>query len=305
MQMKRLLALSLVAFAAHWPTSAVLADSLTLSGNSSISCTVLQESSSYVTILWDDELVRLDRREVQEIRKSPPQSALTISAAETGIPKYSDIIRALAKQSWAVDLQQIPATVIDVGSLRHIPYKSHRVASECEINVYGDPAHPACVEVGLLGKYLNHDLAKQRCIEFAASLMGDATRREIVLAMKREQDLIVSERLTFEITPPTATDAYGGWWISIYNESALEKMRARRDELEEITTEYRRPPESVAPALTPAAPAAKFDSWHPSDFQYARVPKSSSSNTSSGGRVYVRGYYRKDGTYVHPHTRSK
>lgn len=30
----------------------------------------------------------------------------------------------------------------------------------------------------------------------------------------------------------------------------------------------------------------------------------SSSGSSSGGTVYVKGYYRKDGTYVSPHTRS-
>lgn len=29
------------------------------------------------------------------------------------------------------------------------------------------------------------------------------------------------------------------------------------------------------------------------------------SSGSSGGDVYVRGYYRRDGTYVHPHTRSR
>ena|SRR5687767_13513050 len=31
---------------------------------------------------------------------------------------------------------------------------------------------------------------------------------------------------------------------------------------------------------------------------------SNSSSSSSGGTVYVKGYYRKDGTYVRPHTRS-
>jgi endonuclease YncB( thermonuclease family) len=37
---------------------------------------------------------------------------------------------------------------------------------------------------------------------------------------------------------------------------------------------------------------------------YISTP-SSSSSSSSGGRVHVRGYYRKDGTYVRSHTRSR
>jgi hypothetical protein len=31
--------------------------------------------------------------------------------------------------------------------------------------------------------------------------------------------------LTIEITPKTAPDAYGAWWISLYNRKALAKVR--------------------------------------------------------------------------------
>lgn len=36
-----------------------------------------------------------------------------------------------------------------------------------------------------------------------------------------------------------------------------------------------------------------------------RAPTSSYSSPYTGDRVQVRGYYRKDGTYVRPHTRSR
>ncbi|HEY4278967.1 MAG TPA: hypothetical protein VGM91_12135 [Conexibacter sp.] len=36
---------------------------------------------------------------------------------------------------------------------------------------------------------------------------------------------------------------------------------------------------------------------------HSYVPSTSSKSTSSGGTVHVRGYYRKDGTYVHSYTR--
>jgi hypothetical protein len=42
-----------------------------------------------------------------------------------------------------------------------------------------------------------------------------------------------------------------------------------------------------------------------STYTYARVSSSSGRSTSSsGGTVQVKGYYRKNGTYVKPHTRS-
>jgi len=41
--------------------------------------------------------------------------------------------------------------------------------------------------------------------------------------------------------------------------------------------------------------------WYVRDL---KVKSSSSSSSTSGGAVHVKGYYRKDGTYVKPHTRS-
>lgn len=48
------------------------------------------------------------------------------------------------------------------------------------------------------------------------------------------------------------------------------------------------------------------DARRPSYRPTSVIPGNSSSNSSSssGGQVNVKGYYRKDGTYVRPHTRS-
>ena len=40
-------------------------------------------------------------------------------------------------------------------------------------------------------------------------------------------------------------------------------------------------------------------------FKVLKEKKKSSRYRSSGGTVHVKGYYRKDGTYVRPHTRRK
>jgi hypothetical protein len=88
--------------------------------------------------------------------------------------------------------------------------------------------------------------------------------------------------------------------VSVYGEPELDKVRASDKELKAITVSK----ESVAEKKTATKPLASDDEqlgqWNGDDLRYARSGKSK----SSGGSVYVRGYTRKDGTYVQPHTRS-
>ena len=76
---------------------------------------------------------------------------------------YTDINRKGKLPSWRViandlrthdaikSLVEIPATVIDVGDFKNVPYKSFRVNNEVELNIYGDPENPAGVELGIYG----------------------------------------------------------------------------------------------------------------------------------------------------------
>lgn len=129
-------------------------------------------------------------------------------------------------------------------------------------------------------------------------------------------DLKKAGRLTFEVTPPTAEDSYGGWWVSVYDEAELDSSRASPTELEDITVAKKdvaaseagpaaggspNPLVGAAPGQTPtggASPTPGPGAWTADDLKAARP------GGGSGDRVYVHGYTRKDGTYVHPHTRS-
>ena len=183
-------------------------------------------------------------------------------------------------------LRQIPATVIDVGACCGTCHKSQRVAEDCEVNVYGDPASPAGVEVGLQGRYLNDDQVKARCIEF----MARCCRRlkTDLLAMNREKSRLEKGPLTLEVTPPTDDDAYNAWWISVYNTSALGRSRAScRGVGRGDRGPSRVPGEAPASQGGSEGPDARRampvdQTWAADDFRYARpvvrVP-----------RVYIRG----------------
>ena len=228
---------------------------------------------------------------------------------------------AIAKdQVWGTNLLHIPSTVIDKGVLRDIPYSSLR-SDDYELNVYGDPIDPCCVELGIYNELVKSEQAKQNCIEYILAILYLQDDRSIVRALNLQKDTQRRSGLTFEVTPETAEDSYGGWWVSVYDEQKIEKSRGSRAELDEISESkvmveapvHVAEPSTSAPTTVPVAiasppPQQVAPSWTPSELKSSRPSPSSSyssSSSSSSGRVYVKGYYRKNGTYVRPYTRSR
>jgi hypothetical protein len=244
-------------------------------------------------------------------------------------------------------LRQIPATVIDTGVMRHVPYQSYRCGEDYELNVYGDPDDPAGIEIGIYRALLGSDAAKRNCVQFVAGLMRDAADATAVRSVDLAKGSVTRDGLTIEVTPSTAEDAYGGWWVSVYEERKLDAVRATPKELDAITVAKAEAPvepkqeSAPPPAGTPSpAPVRERTSspneprgasaedevdvltrWSASDLRNARprtspaparptVPRTTGgsgvgTSGSGGDRVYVRGYYRNDGTYVRGHTRSR
>jgi len=215
------------------------------------------------------------------------------------LPARARVLELVRSTAWGKSATEIPATLVDMGILRYVPYSSYS-SGDFEINVYGDPAAPCCVEIGMAKNNRFAFTAKVGCLDAMGALLEDEDDRQFLGELKTKEDKRVRDGLTFEITPPTAEDAYGGWWISIYYERQLDKSRATPAEIKEITE----------PAV-PRPPAANLDQppvarTDPTRSQF--VDSYSGYSFTEGrktGPVYVREYYRKDGTYVRAHTRSR
>jgi hypothetical protein len=204
----------------------------------------------------------------------------------------SRVLQSATKQSWSKGFKQIPSTVIDKGVLRDIPYTSYR-AGEVEVNVYGDPQAPVCVEIGIHGSLLKSDEAKKACQAFMLGLLDDAADRETLTSLKLQTGKKVRASLTFEITPPEAADAYGGWWISVYNETLLDRSRATPEEMKALTTS--RSEVKKAAAETGLAPeGAAAGRWAADDLADARKTKEAEETQ----RVYKPTITKKEGKYV-------
>lgn len=116
--------------------------------------------------------------------------------------------------------------------------------------------------------------------------------RQALLSLKQETGQVERNGLTLEITPPTAPDAYGGCWVSVYDTRALEAARpspssSRRSR----STRARQSPKRGSPIRWTGSPRSSR-SPGPRPAQKDRT-------------VYVKGYTPKDGTYVSAHTRSR
>jgi len=253
---------------------------------------VLQQDDDGVQIQTKTGTVRYPTSMVKEVRREDAELS-------TGrIPSWVTIISQLTTNEWAHEIKQIPATVIDNGSLRNVPYISFRCnTGGYEINIYGDLNKPACVEMGVIGYLVKNNQAKTNCQNFICSVLTSDSDKEFVQALKWNARAFTTNDLTFEITSPEEPDAYGGWWISVYNEDEIEKARASGAELLAITQPKIKPaPVVAAPLPTPTAPVEN-DAWTASDISTYSRP-TANATSSGGGSVYVHSYHRTDGTYV-------
>jgi len=212
------------------PDSLVLKDGRTVHGliiKNSVDAVLLQEEFGE-TSYPKSEIVRIRDEsdigiEFTDLNRKGDLPAWRVMANDL---RASDNIKSLV---------EIPATTIDEGVFKNVPYKSFRVNRDLELNVFGDPNDPAGIEVGIYGGRsgdvkLRHQLR--------AYLAGYLTTREEIRALygiDLEGGLAKAGDLEVEITPKTAPDAYGAWWISLYNKKDLNALRMSDAAYRELT----------------------------------------------------------------------
>jgi len=249
---------------------------------------IIQTNQDGVDIQTRSGKVHWPASMVNEIRKESDEPTTN------RIPSWVKIISQLTTNEWASDFKQIPATVIDNGTLQNVPYASFRCNSDgYEINVYGDLENPACVEIGAVGYNVKRSEAKTNCMNFISQILTREADRDLAETLHFDKkDLRKYYGLTFEVSLPDEPDAYGGWWISVYDEKALDDARASGAELAGLTQPKKKPA---------VERQVQNYNWNQNDIStYARTPANKQPND---GDVYVHGYTKKNGHYVAGYTR--
>ena len=244
-----------------------------------------------------DEIIKgfpgtIAARNAQEMRngKKLPIPVLPVDPDEAkAIPIYrmpdgERCVDLAAVEEWGLSLEQIPATVIDKWLLKDVPYMSFR-AGNYEFNVYGDPDSPACIQLRF-GKSLRYKVgAKEQALAFLATLLDNPGDRCLIKSMKTSKDLKARGGLTFEVIPETEPGTHGCWCALVYSREVLEKSRASPQELGTLTV-------------------VKNDSARDTDDSHPLLGSQSYTPSQRGGSVYVKGYTKKGGSYVAPHSRA-
>jgi hypothetical protein len=176
-------------------------------------------------------------------------------------------------------LHEIPSTVVDVGDFRHVPYESFSNGN-VELNAYGDPSNLVGLEAGTR----TEDPSLQQClIQFVAAQTLSEQDRNWVLRFTPSPALDRMQGLSAEVTPSNAPDAYGAWWISLEMPENLANARASAEELAVISqphAQWAPPPPTYY--RRPARTYVRYPTYRP-----------------VGVRVYVPGFVRPHGVYVH------
>ncbi len=211
------------------------ADSVVLKSGRTVAGTIVQRNGEEVVLLTPYGTFNFSVANIQEIKAEKVEAAAFQNTNR--LADFNACVSLIASEPWATNLTQIAATVIDKGAMRNVPYASMRFGSKLayELNVYGDLKDPAAVEVGVYPDLDPGPEAKVRCMRILSQCLGDPADRETVSKLSLESDRRSREGFTLEITPATADDAYGAWWISVYSERKLEGARASDREMQQIT----------------------------------------------------------------------
>jgi hypothetical protein len=223
----------------RWTMAAVLcmagvgsADTIRLKNGGSLEGVIVKEGDGAIVVRLKYATVTIDRTDIESVEKKAPEAAPAAPAMR--LPRWDRCIEVAAARPWSGELRQIPATVIDKGILKNVPYMSHK-SGNYEFNLYGDPDEPAGIEIGITKDLLKSDAAKKECLEVIVALLPDAKDAAALRSLSLKPGKTEREGLTFEVTPETAEDAYDGWWISVYNLKLLDEARASEEELRKLT----------------------------------------------------------------------
>lgn len=205
----------------------------------------------------------------------------TESGKKGDLPSWRVMVNDIRNNDAIKSLTQIPATLIDNGYLKNVPYLSFRINDYIEMNIYGNPDEPAAIEFGIYGKYSSDDKLRRVLRSFMAGFLTSRKEVGAIYSIPFGGGEKNAGDFRIRITPASAPDAYGGWWICLYNPQTLNSARVGDVEYAKSTL----PPELVVDRSGRVRKAFADGRNLPSSF---RARKKSGDSAS----VFVPGFLR-------------
>ena len=187
---------------------------------------ILRNDAQKVTLQQKMGEVEILKSDIRRIDDEPDLGVYFADIVDPGtLPPWRMIVQDLRTDDSIKSFRQIPATTIDNGYLKDIPYLSFRINERTEMNVYGDPNHPVCIEFGIYERGEKVTQFKKIIRAYLAGILTNRKEVGALYSLDEKGGQIRVKNFIFKVTPPDAADAYGGWWLAIYDPSRLEKAR--------------------------------------------------------------------------------
>ena len=258
-------------------------DSLTLVDGTVVHGLIIKNSRDSVLIQQKRGELEVPKKKIVRIIDNADRNVLYTGMNREGqLPSWRVIANDLRTHDAVKSLVEIPATVIDVADFKNVPYKSFRVNEDIELNIYGDPENPAGVELGIYGPRSADKKLRKLLRSYLAGFL--TTREEIaaLYALGLNKGKAQVGEITLEITPANAFDAYGAWWVSLYNSKALNNVRLSDSEYKSLV----RPVDEVIDKKGRVISGG----WSRKDAERSRKVR----EQGSSARVILKGFYRDD-----------
>jgi len=204
----------------HAPDSVVLKDGRTIRGliiKNSVDSIHMQEEFGEKTF---------PKSEIVRVLDQPDTAAYFAELISRGtLPSWRVMANDLRTHDQIKSVVEIPATTVSVGKFRNVPYLSFLVNTDIELNIYGDPNHPAGVELGIYGGRKNNVKLQKTLRAYFAGFLGSREEVAALYKIGLKEGKSTAGTLVFEIAPPSAADSEGAWWVALYNPKVLETVR--------------------------------------------------------------------------------
>ena len=207
-------------------SSQTMPDTLDMLDGSKIRGLILKNTADDVLIQTEKTELLVPKSQIRRIGDEMEGEIVFADVAKPGrLPSWRAMVFDLRNHDSIHAIEQIPATKIEEGYLKNIPYLSFRVNEQSEFNVYGDPQDPVAIEFGMYGGRRKNPKYHRIVREFLA---GHLQTRDQIAALYALPFTGGEKRvglMAIKITPPSEAGAYGGWWICVYNPSRLDPAR--------------------------------------------------------------------------------
>ncbi len=201
-------------------------DSLILKDGRTVRGLIVKNSAGEVILQERYAEMAYPKSEIARIQDVPDEGTEFTNMLDKGeLPSWRVIVNDLRTHDNIKSFVEIPAVKVDVGVFRNVPYKSFRINDHLEFNIYGDPENPAGVELGIFGKRAGDKKLQMMLRAYLAGFLTSRAEIAALYSVGLEEGAKKAGNFVAEVTPTTAEDAFGAWWISLYDAKKMESVR--------------------------------------------------------------------------------